>query len=52
VAEGVWKAEVRKDIYKEILKLYYRFARRVYPKKREDLSIVKDRARRSPGICR
>ena len=52
MAEGVWKAALREDASTKALESCYRFSGKVRPKKKENLSSVKDQEGRSTSIYR
>jgi len=52
MAESIRKAGVRANAGAQNLGPHHRLTRRVCPKKRQDLPLVKDREGRGPGIRR
>ena len=52
MAKSIWKAGVRTDANMKTLGPYNRLTRRICPKERQNLPLVKDQERGGPGICR
>ena len=48
--KGVWQEAVRENAYMKVVRSYYRYEGRVCAEKREDVSIVKRRERRSTRV--